>query len=321
MKAIVCTRYGDHEALEYRDVEKPVPGDHELLLRVRAVSLNASDVEFLTGSPIYARFSAPFKPAAPILGSDIVGVVVAVGQKVSRFGVGDAVFGDLLYHWGGLAEFVCVPEESVHRKPDTIDFATTSTLLQAAEVAYQGIRDKGRVERGQAVLINGGGGGGGSFAIQLAKHDGAEVTGVDSAEKLDFMTSLGADHVIDYARSDFTENSGRYDLILDLVAAHPLLRCRRALKPGGSYLMVGGSFPRILNAAVSGSLLSWLGGKESRLIIVKIGKRVQEIVALAEAGILQPTITEVPLKDAAEGFRLLIEGVVKGKVVIRVTEA
>ena len=241
MRAIVHTKYGPPEFLQLTEVDKPTPKDDELLIKIRAVSLNASDWEFLTGKPLYARLGGLLKPRFHILGSDVAGQVEAVGRNVRRFQPGDEVFGDLFDCFGGFAEYVCAPEKLLTPKPDSMTPEQVASLPQGACIALQGIRDKGRVQPGDKVLINGAGGSAGSFAVQIAKSLGAEVTGVDNAEKLDMMRSIGADHVIDYTKEDFTRNGRRYDLILDLRAHHSFLDYRRALSARGIYLMVGGS--------------------------------------------------------------------------------
>lgn len=322
MKALVNTKYGNHEVLEYKDVEKPAPKKNEVLIKVHSVSLNSSDMENLTGHPGYIRIFGPFKPAIHILGSDISGIVEAVGKKVSKFQVGDKVVVDLLMICGGLAEYVCAPEKRIHKKLVGMSFEIASTILQAADVAFQGINTKGRVKQGQKVLIIGAGGGSGSFAIQLAKHYGAEVTGVDNGSKLDLMKSLGADHVIDYTQVDCTKTKERYDLILDLVAAHPLLQYKSALNPGGKYFIVGGKLSRIFKTLIFGPILSLFSKKKMGMLFVKTSKYLDDIVTLVKNGIIKPSIKhKFDLKDAAEGFRLLIEGQSKGKIVITVVKS
>ena len=203
----------------------------EVLIKIEAVSLNRSDWESLRGKPLWTRMWGPLKPRRRILGSDIAGRVEAAGKDVTRFQPGDEVFGDILGRMGGFAEYVCAREASLARKPAGMTFEQVAALPQAGVIALQGIRDKGQVKPGQKVLINGAGGGAGSFAIQIAKLYGAEVTGVDSTGKLDFMRSLGAAHVIDYTREDFTRNGNQYDLILDVVAHRSVFAYGRAILP------------------------------------------------------------------------------------------
>src|SRR4029453_8773671 len=250
MKAVVCTRYGSPDVLRYTDVDQPVPKDNEVLVKVRAVALNASDWEVLRGTPLYSRIGGAFRPRHHNLGSDIAGRVEAVGGAVTLFQPGDDVFADILGSMGGFAEYVCVPENVLVRMPAGMAYEEAAALPQAGAIALQGIRERGQVRPGQRVLINGAGGGSGMYAIQLAKVDGAEVTGVDNAEKLDFMRTLGADHVIDHRRRDYTRNGCAYDLILDVAAYRSAFAYKRALAPGGRYLYVGGSVPTLLQVLV-----------------------------------------------------------------------
>src|SRR5512133_3774232 len=211
MKAIVYYRYGSPDVLRLEEVEKPAPADDQILIRVHAVSVNRSDWEGLIGKPLYARLGGLRKPGNPVLGSDIAGQVERVGKNNSQFQVGDEIFGEMEDYHGGFAEYVCTQGKAWALKPASLTFEEAAAIPQAGVIALQGIRDKGQVQPGQKVLINGAGGGAGTFAIQLAKLYGAEVTGVDNSEKLDFMRSLGADHVIDYTRDDFTKNGQQYD--------------------------------------------------------------------------------------------------------------
>ncbi len=230
MKAIVCHKYGSPDVLQFKEVAKPAPKYNEVLVKVHAASLNAADFENLRGVFV-VRIAAPRKPMHKILGSDIAGRVEAVGSSVKQFQPGDEVYGDLsVCGFGAFAEYACAPESALAPKPASMTFEEAATFPQAAVLALQNLggsgvsspnsmmMEKGPVEPGQKVLINGAGGGVGTFAVQLAKYFGAEVTGVDSAKKLDMLRSIGADHVIDYTREDFTKSGQRYDLILDVVA-------------------------------------------------------------------------------------------------------
>ena len=248
MKAVVYTRYGPPGVLRLMDVETPAPKGDEVLVKVHAVSLNASDRETLRGKPLYSRITGPFRPRYHILGSDIAGQVEAAGPNATLFQRGEQVFADMLSHMGGFAEYVCVPKSALARMPAGMTYEEAACLLQAGAIALQGLLDKGQVQPGQKVLINGAGGGSGMYAVQLAKLYEAEVTGVDNTEKLEFMRSLGANHVIDYTREDFTRNGRTYDLILDLAAHRSAFACKRSLAPAGRYLCVGGSVPALLGA-------------------------------------------------------------------------
>jgi NADPH:quinone reductase-like Zn-dependent oxidoreductase len=322
MKAVVYTRYGTPDVLRFTDVAKPVPKDGEVLVKVSAVSLNASDWELLRGKPLYSRIAGPFRPRHHILGSDIAGRVEALGRRATQYQPGDRVFADALAHLGGFAEYMSVPETALARIPDGITDEEAAALPQAGAIALQGIRDRGMVQPGHKVLINGGGGGAGMYAIQLAKLDGAEVTGVDNGEKLDFMRSLGADHVIDYTREDFTSNGLTYDLVLDLAAHHSAFAYARSLGPEGRYLYVGGSVPTLLQVLLVGP---WIGrgeGKKVRLLAVRQGaKHLAPLVELYQAGKIVIHIDRrFPLSEVATALRYHGEGHAKGKVVITVGE-
>jgi len=319
MKAIVREKYGTADEFKLQELPKPEPKDDEVLVKVHAVSLNASDVENMKGTPFYIRSWGLFKPNYKILGSDIAGTVEAVGNKVTKFKIGDKVFGDALYVWGGFAEFAAIQEKLLTIKPDDISFEVASTLPQAAVVAYQGIRYKGKITEGKHVLINGAGGGSGTFAVQMAKLLGAEVTGVDSTEKLEIMRSVGADYVIDYKNEDFTKNGKEYDLILDLVASHSILDYKRALKPDGVYGMVGGFMKHIFSTVVVGGLISLMGKKKMGMFVAKPNEDLDSIIELIQSGKVKPIIDKVySLKDAPKAMHYLSKGHAKGKVVISI---
>src|SRR5712692_3404473 len=320
MKAIVYTRYGPPEVLQLKEVDRPTPRDDEVLIKVRAVSVNRSDWEGLTGTPLYARLGGLLKPRHHILGSDIAGRVETVGRNIRRFQPGDEVFGDIFGRMGGFAEYVCAREGVLALKPASMTFEQVAAIPQAGVIALQGIRDKGQVQPGQRVLINGAGGATGMFAVQLAKLYGAEVTGVDNTGKLDFMRSLGADHVIDYTREDFTKNGRQYDMVLDVVAHRSVFAYKRALRPNGSYFMVGGSVATIFQILLLGPWMRRIAGKKIRLLAVQPNpKELVFITELYEAGKVVPVIDRrYPLSEVAEALRYLGEGRAKGKVVITV---
>jgi len=320
MKAIVYHEYGSPDLLQLQDVDKPVAGDDEVLVRVHATSVNSWDWDLLTGT-FQGRLGAFRKPKYEILGADIAGRVEAAGTNAKQFEPGDEVFGDISgCGWGGLAEYVSVPESVLAPKSDALTFEEAAAAPQAAVLALQGLRDKRQIQPGQNVLINGAGGGVGTFAVQIAKSFGAEVTGVDSTGKLDTVRSIGADHVIDYTQEDFTKNGQHYDLILDVVASRSIFDCRRALKPGGIYVVVGGSTAAILQAVVLGSLVAMIGNKKTSLLIHKPNQKdLVYLNELFETGKVAPVIDgRYPLSEAAGAFRRFGEGNVKGKVVITV---
>jgi NADPH:quinone reductase-like Zn-dependent oxidoreductase len=325
MQAVVYDRYGTPEVLRLAEVPVPVAGDGEVLVRVCAVSVNLSDWETLTGRPAYARLAGLFRPRKHILGSDIAGQVAAVGAGVTRFEVGDEVFGDILDHKGGFAEFVCAPERSLAAIPPGLSYDEASALPQAAAIAWHGIRRVGKVGPGQRVLINGAGGGAGTYAVQLAKLDGAEVTGVDNVGKLDFVRSVGADHVIDSEREDWTRTAASregYDFVLDLAAYRSVFAYRRALNPGGRYLCVGGSVRTILPVALLGTVLGRVGSRGHRKRIGVLAARsgvehVGPIVDLCRAGTITTHIDRrFTLAEVPDALRYVGERRARGKVVV-----
>jgi NADPH:quinone reductase-like Zn-dependent oxidoreductase len=317
VQAVVYTRYGSPDVLRLTDVAKPTPRDDEVLVKVRAVSLNRSDWEALRGKPLYARIGGPLRPRHHILGSDIAGRVEAAGRATTEFQPGDEVFADILSYMGGFAEYVCVPESALAPMPAGMTYEEAAALPQAGAIALQGIWDKGQVQRGQKVLINGAGGGSGMYAVQLAKLRGAEVTGVDNAEKLEFIRSLGADHVTDYTRADPTRSGRRYDLILDLAAHRSALAYKGSLVAGGRYLYVGGSAATLLQVLLIGPLLGRAEGKKLRLLAVRLGaQHLAPLVALCQAGTITTFIDRrYRLGEVPEALRYLGEGHAKGKLV------
>ncbi|MGB8982137.1 MAG: NAD(P)-dependent alcohol dehydrogenase [Anaerolineales bacterium] len=320
MKAIVQDRYGSPDVLRLTEVEKPVPGESEVLIRVHAMSLNGSDWEGLRGSPLYARMDGLREPKHKILGTDIAGRVEEVGRNVKQFQPGDEVFGEMEGYRGGFAEYACTDESLLMRKPASLTFEQAAAIPQGGVIALQGIRDKGQVQPGQKVLINGAGGSAGSFAVQLAKLYGAEVTGVDNGGKLDFLRSLGADHVIDYTREDFTKNGKQYDLILDVIAHRSVFALKRALKPNGTYFVVGGSVATLLQALLLGPWIRRREGRNLRVLMVQRNQKdLAEITELCVSGKIVPVIDrQYPLREVPEALRYLGEGHAKGKVIITV---
>src|SRR5688572_27542609 len=248
MKAIVYYKYGTPDNLELKEIDKPIPKEDEVLIKVFAVSINDWDSGLLHGDFINRMLNGLRKPKRKILGSDIAGRIEAVGKNVTQFKTGDEVYGDLSGQWGGFAEYVCAQEKFLAPKPATMSFEEAAAIPQAAMLAVQGLIDRGKIRQGQKILINGAGGGVGTFGIQIAKLYGVEVTGVDHTNKLDMLRSLGFDHVIDYTREDFTRNGQRYDLVLDAKTNRPMSHYSRALAPKGAYVTVGGSIPRLLQA-------------------------------------------------------------------------
>ena len=322
MKAIVYHRYGSPDVLKLEEVEKPTPRDDQILIKVHAVSINRSDWEGLIGKPLYARMGGLRRPWNKILGSDIAGRVEIVGKNNTEFQPGDEVFGEMEDYHGGFAEYVCTRGKAWALKPASLTFEQAAAIPQAGVIALQGIRDKGQVQPEQKVLINGAGGGAGTFAIQLAKLYGAEVTGVDNTRKLDFMRALGADHVIAYTRENFTRSGKQYDFILDLIAYRSAFTYARALEPNGSYYAVGGSVVTFLQFLLFGPGIRRTSGKKVRLLVVQRNRKdLESITELCEAGKIVPVIDRpFSLSEVPEALRYLGEGHAKGKVVITVEE-
>jgi len=322
MKGVVYTKYGSPDVLELKEVKKPAPKDNEVLIKVHAASINSWDWDMLTGRPFeYRLLSGLLKPTkTKILGCDIAGRIEAVGRNIKQFHPGDDVFGDLCEgFWGGFAEYVCARENELTLKPPGMTFEEAAATPQAGVLALQGLCDKREIKPGQRILINGAGGGVGTFAIQMAKSFGADVTGVDITGKLDKMSSLGADHVIDYTQEDFTKNEKCYDLILDVKTDRSIFDYRRALSSNGIYVTVGGRSARILQLVFLGSLISMTGSKKLTLIMHKPNKNLSILNELFESGKVKPVIDRCfPLSETAEAFQYFGEGHFKGKIVITV---
>jgi NADPH:quinone reductase-like Zn-dependent oxidoreductase len=332
MKAIMYTKYGPPDVLQLKEVEKPTPKEDEALVKIHATSINAADLETLRGN-WSARFGGPLKPIHKILGSDIAGRIEAVGRNVMQFQPGDDIWGDLSIPlgYGAFAEYVCVPENALRLKPARMTFEEAAAVPSAGVNALQNLRgvgssspsfllsDRGQIQPGQKVLINGAGGGVGTFAVQIAKSFGAEVTGVDSSSKLDMLRSIGADHVIDYTQEDFTKNGQRYDFILDVVASRSIFDYKRALSPKGIFVMVGGSGSAILQAFLLGPLISMTGSKKMGIVMWKPNNQEDLAILekLFEAGKVVPIIDRrYPLSETAEALQYLEEGHARGKIVI-----
>lgn len=321
MKAIVYTRYGPPDVLRMMDVEKPVPRVREVLVRVAAASVNAFDWHMLRGKPFVARLAGGlFRPRHTILGEDIAGTVEAVGKEVTRFKPGDEVFGDIAACGsGGFAEFVCAREELLAPKPASLAFAEAAAVPMAAVTALQALRDRGRIAKGKRVLIHGAAGGVGTFAVQFARHFGADVTAVCGAKNLEQASSLGADRVIDYAQEDFAAQGGTYDLILGVNGDVPLADYKSALAPGGTYVMTGGSNRQIFQALLLGPLMSGGGRKLGAMTARASREDLLFVKGLIEAGRVRPVIDRrYPLSEVADAIRYLEEGHARGKVVIAV---
>jgi NADPH:quinone reductase-like Zn-dependent oxidoreductase len=317
LKAVVYHNYGSPEVLRLEDMPIPTPGDNQVLVKVQAVSINAWDWDMLTGKPYeYRLFGGLLKPKnTQIHGCDIAGEVAAVGRRVTQFRVGDEVFGDLSEDgWGAFAEYTCAFDHRLMLKPPGMSFVDAACLPHGGNLAVQGLIDSGRIQSGQNVLINGGCGSTGALAIQIAKLFDVNVTAVDRTEKLNTMRTLGADHVIDFTREDFTRNGRRYDLIFDVKTTRSVSAFKRALSPDGTYVTVGGKTSRLLQLLLFGTISR---RHKMHMVAYKANKDSNYLVALFEAGKLKPVIDRCfPLEATADAFRYFGEGRFKGKIVI-----
>jgi NADPH:quinone reductase-like Zn-dependent oxidoreductase len=322
MKAVVLTRYGSSDVVRLEEVATPVPVEGQVLVRVHAASINRADLDVLQGIPSFARVATGLRgPRSPRLGSDLAGRVEAVGIGVTRFSVGDEVFGDLTRHGlGAFAEFVCAPEEALAPMPAGLSFEEAAAVPWAGVLALQALRGRRPLPPDAKVLINGASGSVGPFSIQIAKALGAEATGVASAEKLDFVRSLGADHVIDYRQELFTENGRRYDRIIDVASHQSIFESRRSLRPNGVYVWIGGSMTSFLQAVVVGPVMSLAGSRAlGPMWWWRPFKQedVADLVEMIDAGKVRPVVDRTyPLDEVAEALRFVEDGHARGKVVI-----
>jgi NADPH:quinone reductase-like Zn-dependent oxidoreductase len=324
MKAIICPRYGSPDVLQHREVVKPVPQEDEVLIQIHAASLNSRDLRMLRANPFFMRLmpGGLFRPKNQILGADVAGRVEAIGCNIKQFKPGDEVFGYLpsATGRGTLAEFVCARENLITLKPANLTFEQAAAVPEAAMTALQGLRGNGNIQPGQKVLINGASGGVGTFAVQIAKAFGAEVTAVCSLRNLEMVRSLGADYVIDYTREDFTQNGQQYDLILAVNGYHPISDYLHSLKPEGIYVVVGGLMLQLIQAASNRKRISkTLGQKITIVSLVQSPKDLIFIKKLLESGKITPVIDDCyPLSKTPEAFWYFEKVHPKGKVVITV---
>jgi len=328
MKAVVYTDYGSPDVLEIRDIKRPVPNDDQVLIRVRAASINPLDWHYIEGTPYIMRaFGVGLrKPKDPRLGVDMAGEVEAIGKNVTQFKPGDEVFGG---RNGAFAEYVCArADRAIALKPSNITFEQAASVPIAAITALQGLRDKGHISPGQKVLINGASGGVGTFAVQIAKSWGAEVTGVCSTRNLDLVRSLGADHVIDYTKEDFTKGEQRYDVILDNVGTQPLSGFKRALVPNGICVMIGGGGPNDggligpMARPIKALFLSPFMTQKMGMMMAELNKKDLNVLGdLMQSGKVKPVIDRTyPLSQIADAIRYLEQGHARGKVVITIAQ-
>lgn len=323
MKAIVYTEYGPPDVLELRDVEKPSPKDNEVLVKVHAASVNYPDWGLLRGKPFLVRMmnGGLLKPKNQILGADIAGRVETVGRNAGQFRPGDGVFGDIsACGFGSFAEYVSVSEDALALKPAATTFAEAAAAPMAAVVALQALREKGHIQSGQKVLIYGASGGIGTFAVQIAKSFGAEVTGVCSTRNVELVSSIGADRVIDYTKEDFAQNEQRYDLIVTTAGYRSIFDYRRALSPNGTYVVTGGAMAQIFQPMLLGPWISMTGSRKIGNLSAKPNQKdLVFIKELLEQGKIKPVIDRsYPLTEVAEALRYYGEGHSRGKVVISV---
>lgn len=318
MQAIVYEEYGGPEVLQIQEIEKPEPKEDEMLVKIHAASINYIDWQVLTGESFFLRLTTGGlqKPKHSILGDDIAGIVEAVGEKVIGFKPDDMVFG--LCNTGGFAEYTCVTEDYFVSKPPSMSYLEAAAIPTAAIPALLGLRDKGQIQEGQRVLIIGASGGVGTFAVQIAKAFGAEVTGVCSTSKVDYVRSIGADHVIDYTKEDFTQDTEGYDLIFAAAGDNSIFDYRRALSPSGTYVCVGGSFSQYFQAMLLGPVISIMDNKEMGTVFSPPTQEdLKFLIELYEAGKLAPVIDRTyPLSETAEALRYYGEGNARGKIVI-----
>lgn len=324
MQAIVYETYGSPDAMRLQEVAKPAPKDGEVLIKVMATGLNSADWRFLTADPFFIRFmNGLVKPKVTILGADIAGVVEAVGPNVTLFQPGDAVFGELgVGEFGGLAEYVCAAERWLAAKPDGMTFEEAAALPMAGLTALQGLRDHGQIRPGQKVCIAGASGGVGTFAVQIAKALGAEVTAVCSTSKVDQARALGADYVIDYRQEDFTRNGQQYDLIFVANGNRSPGDYERALAPTGKLIIAGGSMKQLFQTMLLGPLKSKSNGKAFKIYTAHSDTdNLHTLVEMVDAGQIKPVIDRCyPFLETKEAMRYLGEGHARGKIIVRVSQ-
>ncbi len=322
MKVIYCPVYGDTSVLELRDVEKPAVGENEVLVKVKAASINAGDWHIMRGDPFLIRLFLGFrKPKNPILGIDLAGEVEAVGRNVTTLKPGDRVVGDMSNcGFGAFAEYKCASEDSLVKIPDEMSYKEAASIPTAGVTALQGLRNNGEIKSGQEVLINGASGGVGSFAVQIAKACGATVTAVCSTRNIEMVRAVGADNIIDYKKEDFTKSGKLYNLVYAVNGYHPIKQYSKCLKENGNYVMSGGSNKQMSEVMLRGSLMSHKHGKKFKNYVVKPSQEdLLFLIDLYNKGKLSPVISkEFSLSDVPKAIRYIEEGKASGKVVVNV---
>lgn len=321
MQSIEFTRYGSPDFLNIHDVDMPEPKPNEILVKIFASSINSWDWELLHATPFANRaMFGLFKPCKlKTLGADVAGCVEAIGNNVTRFKPGDKVYGDLsACGWGGFAQYVAAPEQAFAIKPEALSYEQAASVPQAGLMALQGL-EKGKIDHDQKILINGASGGSGSFAVQIAKSYNAEITGVCSTNKLEFVKSLGCDHVIDYKSTDYTQSGEQYDLVLDAQGHHSIRQCRHVLNAHGSYVMLGGDSWSIMQMMALGPIVSLLGKRKLGLLFHRANQGFDQLNPLLESGKVTPCIDKVfPLEAVPDALRYYGDGLACGKIVIQV---
>jgi NADPH:quinone reductase-like Zn-dependent oxidoreductase len=321
MKALFISKYGPLDDLTLQEVEKPVPKDDEVLIKVKATSINFNSLLFIKGEPFVGRFfTGLFKPGLKIPGNDVAGIVESVGKDVKEFKTGDEVFGDISESgFGTFAEYVAAPEKELLLKPTFLSFENAAAAPEAGLVALQALKDHGNIQANQKVLINGASGGIGTFAVQIAKYFGAEVTAVCSSRNFELVQSIGADHVIDYTKEDFSEKRPGFDLIISTVGYRPIKAYRKALNPNGIYVATGGTMAQIFQANLLGPSLSGHEGKKLGGMTVKTNKGLDFLTGLMESGDVKPIIEKTfPLENIVSALKHYDSGHASGKIVITV---
>ncbi|KGR84321.1 NAD(P)-dependent alcohol dehydrogenase [Lysinibacillus odysseyi] len=322
MKAIICNKYGSPDVLELKEAEKPFPTENQVLVKVHAASLNFGNLVLLTGKPFLARFAFGLtKPKYSIPGGDIAGTVEAVGKDVTLFKAGDEVFGDLSgCGWGGFAEYVTVHEYALALKPNNISFEEAAAAPMAGVTALQGLRDKGKIKSGDKVLIYGASGGVGTFAVQIAKAFGAEVTGVCSTRNVEILRSIGADHILDYSKERFTQQQDYYDLVLGVNGSNSLSAYKRVLKRNGNFVHVGGSEAQLYKTLFFGPFISMTGSRKISSLLQRASQKdLNDVKELLETSKVKSIIDKrFKLSEITEAFKYFQEGHAQGKVVITI---
>lgn len=320
MRALVFTKYGSPEVLQLKEIAKPTPKENEVLVKIHTTAVNDYDWSLIRGKPYLLRLLyGVLRPKHQIPGMELAGTVEALGTNANLFKIGDAVYGDISeYGFGSFAEYVCINEKALTLKPEKMSFEEAAAISHAAMLAVQGLVDIGEIKKGAKILINGAGGGVGTFALQIAKLYEAEVTGVDTGDKLKMMNELGFDHIIDYKKEDFTKNKQRYDLILDAKTTRSTFQYLRVLNPNGKYVTVGGYLNRLFPLIILKPLISIISNKRVHIVALKPNKDLEYINELFSAGKIKPVIDgPYKLSEVPRLIQYFGEGKHQGKIIIK----